>query len=189
MIHSLAKRTASIFILYGESSAEDADIYTYACEAVIATMFNIIVSLVISFIFGRFLEGVVFISVFALLRRYTEGYHAKTHFKCIFTFNCILICAMVLLSVIPALQYAGVITLIASAIAGMGIIGLALTQQTSNISRYLVLVLCMFCIADVYIINNQKSRAVSLAMLSVFGSMAFAFTYNRVCDRKEYDAL
>ena len=69
MIHSLSKWIASIFVRYGESSEEDADIYAYGLEAVIAAMFNIIFGLIISFLLGRTLEGIIFISAFAALRK------------------------------------------------------------------------------------------------------------------------
>jgi len=67
MIHWLASRIASVFVRYGESSEDDADIYTYAMEAVIAAMFNIVICLSIAFAFGRIWEGVIFVSSFALL--------------------------------------------------------------------------------------------------------------------------
>jgi len=40
MVHRLAGRMASVFLLYGESSEEDLDIYAYVCEAVLATLIN-----------------------------------------------------------------------------------------------------------------------------------------------------
>ena len=33
MIHNLSNRLAALFVAYGESSEENADIYTYACDA------------------------------------------------------------------------------------------------------------------------------------------------------------
>ena len=73
MIHGLAKGMASVFIFYGESSEEDADIYTYVCEAVIAILFNIVVCLIIASFFWRITEGIIFVAGFALLRRYAGG--------------------------------------------------------------------------------------------------------------------
>jgi len=83
MIHNSANYIASVFVRYGESSEENADIYAYAIEAVLAVLFNVIICLIISVLFGRVPEGIIFISAFALLRRFTGGYHANSHTKCI----------------------------------------------------------------------------------------------------------
>lgn len=196
MIHNLAKRMASVFVLYGESSEEDADIYTYACEAVLAVLANIIICLIIAFIFGRVTEGIIFIFAFILLRRYAGGHHAKTHFNCILTFGVIFTCAMMLVPMIRQLPFGNFITLTTALAAGIGISALAPAEHKNKLSghefhraqkkksMYLVFALWLFCLIDFYILNSRISFIIALSMLSVFGSMAYATIYSCVELRK-----
>ena len=194
MIHNLASWMSSIFVLYGESSEEDADIYTYVCEAIIATLINILVCLVIAFLFGRITEGIIFITAFVLLRRYAGGHHAKTHLRCITTFAVVFTCAMVFASVMPRVSlegfFAQLYTLLIATIASMGIAALAPVEHKNKSSgdefskvrkwksRGLAFALWLVCVIDFYILNIQISFILSLSMFSVFGSMAYAIIYS-----------
>jgi len=97
MINYLANRVASVFVQYGESADENKDIYAYALEAIIAFLVSSAVCILISFMFGRVLEGVVFMFGYAVLRRVAGGYHANTHKICILTFTSIVIASMILI--------------------------------------------------------------------------------------------
>jgi len=191
MIHSLATRIASIFVLYGESDEENADIYTYACEAVLSFLANLIVCLAIAFVFGRFIEGLVFISGFALLRRYTGGHHAKTHLYCILTFSGIVICTMILLTLAYWLQISGFIAVVVATVALIGIVLLAPVKHKNKVSgiefqgalkrksRWMAFAFWLFCILGFYMLNNQIVFVLSLSMFFVFGSMAYATIFNK----------
>jgi len=180
---------ASIFVLYGESSEENADIYAYACEAVIAFLINLLLGLIVALVFGRFFEGIVFILGFWLLRRYTGGYHAKTHFNCILAFSCILVSAMLFLSVATWLGFAEYLAVVVAGLALVGIISIAVKERvmrlsdvTSNLEVklqgiWLAFGMFLFCIVDLYIISSQIGLSVALSMFSVFGSMAYAMVY------------
>ena len=113
MIHNLAKRVADVFVRYGESSEENADIYAYIWEAIIATIINIGISLIVSTILGSPLRGIAFVIAFAFMRRYCGGYHASTHMKCIISFNCIMICAIVVVNLLVAYQLSAISFIIA----------------------------------------------------------------------------
>ena len=75
VIRKLSARMATVFVLYGESSEDDKDIYAYACEAIISTLIGMTAALIIATVLNRVYEGIVFTLIFALLRRYTGGYH------------------------------------------------------------------------------------------------------------------
>ena len=195
MIHNLATKLASLFVLYGESADDDVDIYAYGCEAIISSIVNIGVAMMISFIFGRVLEGIIFMAVFALLRRYTGGYHADTHFKCIVTFNTILVFALVLVSMEsrlePSFLNSNILTASIASISLIGIFAMApvenenkpidkeLYPKTKRISRWMTIALWTICliniyIIDIYIMNGNFGFIISLSMFSVFGSLAYA---------------
>jgi len=175
---------ASVFVSYGESSEENADIYAYACEAIIAFLVNLSLSLVIALMFGRVREGLIFVLVFAWLRRYTGGYHAKTHFSCILAFSCIFAGSMALLSLTTWFGLGGHLALWFASISLIGIILFSIAEQKL---RYLGIkkkkgiglasAIFLFCFIDFYILNSQIGFVLSLSMFSVFGSMAYVMVY------------
>lgn len=185
MITNLAEGMASVFVSYGESSEENADIYAYACEAIIFTLVNVFICLLVALVFGRVVEGLVFITSFALLRRYTGGHHAKTHLRCILTFNTILIFSLLILALFSSLQVVNAITLIAATVALVGIFLLAEAKRKNNKTskrkgRYAAAVLWAFCIVDIYILNVHVGPVIALSMLSVLGSLAYAILHKRI---------
>jgi len=189
MIHNLAARMASVFVLYGESSEENADIYAYACGAVISFLVNILIGLVIAFFFGRVIEGIVFILSFALLRRYAGGHHAKTHLNCILAFSVILFLVMAFISIASLLQLSSSIGVVVATFALLGIIALAPVEHTNKSSGYeyrvalkrksicFGLIIWSLCIYNFYILNDQLAFIFSLSLFSVFGSMAYAMMH------------
>ena len=192
MIHKLSRRISLVFILYGESSNEDADIYTYAFEAILSVLFNIILGIVIAFIFGSTLEGIIFMSTFALLRRFTGGYHANTHFKCILTFGIILTCSMLIISFISTFHIGIFIAFFLAAIAWLGIVALAPLEDKNKIykdearaklKRKCIMVstfLLVLCVVAGLAVNTSVALVLSLAMFSVFGSMICAIVDRRI---------
>ena len=115
MIHTLSTRISKIFVYYGESTEEDADIYAYAVEAVLATLINVAICLFIAAVFGTLSSGIIFILTFASLRRLVGGYHASSHLKCILIFATIFTIAMcgifLLQTIIGSIILIGVITI------------------------------------------------------------------------------
>ena len=179
MIHYLANRMASVFVLYGESSEESADIYAYACEAIIAFLANVVLSLIVAAMFGRLVEGIMFTLCFVLLRRYTGGYHAKTHLSCILAFSCILAGAMLFLSVTAWLNLGSYLSIWISGLALVGITAFSSIERrlkSSGVVRvlrikikgiFLAIGICLICITDFYIFNGQVGVVLSLSMFSV----------------------
>lgn len=184
-MHNLAVRMASVFVLYGESAEEDIDIYAYACEAVLALLVNILVCLVIAFLFGRVMEGLVFISGFALLRRYTGGYHAKSHFACIMIFSIVVVCAMLLLNVVDRLQMVGIVMMVIATVSLVGILLIGTIQDVNKPSGYefdkllkrksrlVAFTLWGLCGIGYYLLDTQVGLMLSLAMMAVFYSMGW----------------
>jgi len=182
MIHYISNRIASIFVLYGESTEENKDIYTYAIEAVVAVLVNLVVCILISALFGRIAEGIIFITVFALLRRFTGGFHADSHFKCIFTFCVILTCSLFVLQLYESVGFNRLIVPSVATVAWVGILILApiidANKQHQNEShkkaqrKKIVLVstfLLILCGVLVFSMNISLAVMLSLSMLSVLG--------------------
>ena len=134
MIHGLARRVALVFASYGECNEDEVDIYTYALEAMIAPIVNIVICLIISLVFGRLLEGTIFILAFMLLRRFTGGYHAKTHYKCILTFCTVLALSFLLSFVLQNLNMGLIAAPTIATSAWVGILALTLIKSNKEVS-------------------------------------------------------
>jgi accessory gene regulator B len=101
MIHMLAEKAASNFIMRGIVEKEDADIYLYAFEIMLSTAASLCASLAIALLFRRLPEWAVFTAVFVSLRRFAGGHHAQSHLACIATYAGIFACAMALIGIVP----------------------------------------------------------------------------------------
>ena len=197
MIHKLAAGMASIFVSYGESSEENMDIYTYACEAIIATLFNVLVCMVIGVAFGRLSESITFMVVFVSLRRYVGGYHAKTHFRCILTFSIILIGSLVATTLIYQWRFNYLAISIFATVVVLGIYLIAFHRQSTatmekNPSKELINKrgICLlvsfwtFCLGGYYVLGLAISPAIAFAMLAVLGSLLCANAHERYKKRE-----
>jgi accessory gene regulator B len=58
------------------------DIYTYGLELIISFLVTSFIIVVIGIITSQITSSIMFLLVFILLRRFTGGYHAKTHLRC-----------------------------------------------------------------------------------------------------------
>lgn len=186
MIHSLAGRMASFYVARGECSEKNADIFAYACEAIISTGINFLLALTVSIAFGRPIEGMLFTLIFVVLRKYTGGHHADSHLKCILTFNILLAFALSFLYAHTIFSIGDFYTLLIVSISLVGIFMLApMSHKNKPLSgavrasakikgRIFVVILLLFCILDVFMIRSDFGFIVSLSVFSVFGSLAYA---------------
>ena len=192
MIHKLAYKIAYIFVRHGESTENNVDIYAYAVEAVIALLLNFLICIVISLLFGRVIEGIIFITIFAVFRRFTGGYHANSHLACVLTFSIILMCAMMITSFISEISISFFITSAIAIIAWLGIFTLApiddknrhyegerraiLKKKSIAVSTLLLII----CTVVGFSLSIYIALIIALAMFSVFGSMVYALVRNRM---------
>lgn len=58
------------------------DFYRYGFEITISTILNFLLVLIIGAVTFHFIESIVFLITFILLRMCTGGYHASTYFRC-----------------------------------------------------------------------------------------------------------
>ncbi|MCL2223205.1 MAG: accessory gene regulator B family protein [Oscillospiraceae bacterium] len=183
MINQLANRVASIFVVYGESSEENSDIYAYALEAIIAFLVNLAICIFISLMFGRLIEGLVFIVSFAVLRGIVGGYHAKTHRNCILVFTCIVLAVMSFLMISSFFEFNNTLALVISCLSILGIFIVikvvrkskhfsnAINQKIDKLGICVVVVVWLICVLCILLVDNYIGLTLSLAMLAVFGSM------------------
>ena len=196
MIHSLANWMASVFVLFGESSEEDADIYAYACEAIISSIISMSLALAIAIILNRPLEGIVFTIVFTTLRRYTGGFHAQSHLGCILTYSTVLGSGLLILGLSINELTSTILSISIVSISLAGILAFApVVNKNKPISdgvfasskiksRLLATVYFAICIIATLFGSNIGS-AIALSMLAVFGFLIFEILYSSTITKKE----
>mgnify|MGYP002472455607 CR=1 FL=1 len=82
MITKIANKL-TIFLVNREIiSWEDIPIYIYGYEALIASLVNFILIVILGVIFHQGWHSIVFFVVFALTRVHSGGYHAQSYLKC-----------------------------------------------------------------------------------------------------------
>ena len=194
MIHGLAAKMASVFVLYGESSEEDKDIYTYACEAIISTLANILAVLIIALILGRIVDSLIFITIFAFLRKFTGGHHANSHFKCILTLSIIVLSSLILSDLLVNMQMVFFSLLFLAVISSVGIFICAPVghdnkpveaiklEDLKKKGRRFTLLFAIICILVGYIVNLRSGLVIAFAMLFVLISLIYATLSRKFLD-------
>lgn len=85
MISKLAKNIAHFFVVQNKTEGSKEVIYAYGMELLISDVLNTLIVLLIALISHTLPAVVVFISVFMGLRQFVGGFHANSHFNCMFT--------------------------------------------------------------------------------------------------------
>lgn len=85
MISKLAKSIAHFFVVQNITEDSKEVIYAYGLELLISDMLNTLIVLLIALISHTLPAVIVFVAVFIGLRRFVGGYHANSHFSCMFT--------------------------------------------------------------------------------------------------------
>lgn len=79
MLNKMAVKITDKLVMKKIVSDDMADIYIYGFELLISFFFSTIGVLIIGIILGRFLQTLMFLATFILLRSFTGGYHANTY--------------------------------------------------------------------------------------------------------------
>jgi len=83
MIRDNAKQLTTLTINSGIVDEESRAIYEYGFELMLSGIINIILMAIISVMFSRFYDWLLFLSAFIPIRTKAGGYHANSHIKCI----------------------------------------------------------------------------------------------------------
>ena len=96
MIEKCADYIAFYLVKNGLIEQDKMAIYKYGYEILISNIINISVALIVGAIFSEFIESIIFLMVFAIMRKYCGGYHANTYLKCEIIFFLNTVCIMIL---------------------------------------------------------------------------------------------
>lgn len=106
MLHSLSRNIA--VFLFDDNDKFPLEVYIYGIEICLSSLIGIVAILIISFMIGRFFEGILYIITLFIIRSCTGGYHAPTYFKCNLIFNNYFCLIIMIISIIIIWLYAPV---------------------------------------------------------------------------------
>ena len=72
-----------LLLKYGKVSKEEKDIYLYGIEIILEKAENLFFVFIIIYMYKKWIEGLLFIAIYSILRKTGGGYHAKTSGGCI----------------------------------------------------------------------------------------------------------
>lgn len=87
MVHQMAIKTAEKMAEHSVIEAKATHIYVYGMELLFSSLIGVVALIIISTVCGNSFLWIPYLAGFIPLRLSGGGYHAKTHFRCIFTFS------------------------------------------------------------------------------------------------------
>lgn len=87
MVQEMAKKTAEKMSDHSVIESKAIHIYAYGLELLYSSLAGVVVLIIISVVCGKPYLWIPYLLGFALLRLSGGGYHAKTHFRCVFIFS------------------------------------------------------------------------------------------------------
>lgn len=81
-LERLSHKIGDDLVRSGVVKEEDAEVYIYGINQIMAYVFNVSSSLIIGLIFGVTFEIIIFMAAYIPLRTFAGGYHAKTPLRC-----------------------------------------------------------------------------------------------------------
>ena len=177
MIHTWAENISSFFIDKSVISENDRKVYNYCFELLISESINILIVLVVAILSKQYVNIVVFLVAFLLLRKWAGGYHANTHYGCTLILFSILM--LFLISEVVFSYNEKYILQFLNILASLPIICLFApvdnpnkpikNEQRKKFKNYSVILMFaligLMCIFD--FINFEKSYELSCGMLTV----------------------
>ena len=97
MIDQISQAISSSLILRGAINENERDLFSYGAFLIISNAMTLATALLIGFVSHRFVETLVFMFTFVLLRSLTGGYHSKTFVKCYIYFLGIIVIHLLIL--------------------------------------------------------------------------------------------
>ncbi len=88
-MEGLSQRCSEIFVKYKIVPEDERDIYVYGFELLFTTLFSTVSILAAGLFMKKIAEAFIFIAVFFVLRMFSGGYHADTHWGCFLITNAV----------------------------------------------------------------------------------------------------
>lgn len=154
MIKSLSNKITSFLVCNNSIDNEDSEICSYGLEVLISSLINLVIVLFIGFILAKFIQTVVFVACYCSIRQFSGGYHASSHWKCIFTFLCMYIVTVFIVGNMDSIYLKSEVLLI----GGLNWISIFILVPVEHINNPL---------SDIEKIKNRKSARVIATLILV----------------------
>lgn len=87
MVQRIAMKTAEKMSEHSVIEAKAIHIYAYGLELLYSSLAGVVALIIISAVYGKPFLWIPYLAGFVPLRLSGGGYHAKTHFRCVFIFS------------------------------------------------------------------------------------------------------
>lgn len=196
MITALAQIISGYLIKNKIIDNTKLDIYIYGFEIMISNIICFGMGLVIGAVCSEFIECILFLIVFILLRRYCGGYHAETYLKCDIIFMTNILLVMLMLKFISA--YSLFFHFIIAIISIIFIILLApvenkykpLTQKEKKRHKILAIITNILIISvssAMYFIITKFALTIDISVTTVVLSMGIEVLKKGSVKNEKYD--
>lgn len=91
MLHKFAKIIARFFVQQNVIDSNKEVIYAYGMELLLSDVLNLLISLTIVVLTHKVFPSLFFLGTFLFIRRFSGGFHAKTHLGCMLTLSIVMI--------------------------------------------------------------------------------------------------
>lgn len=154
MIKYLSNKITVFLVNNNSIDNDDNEICSYGLEVIISSLINLVIVLLLGFIFGKFIQTVVFVLCYCSIRQFAGGYHAKSHGKCISTFLGMYIVTLFIVENIDSIYLKAAILLI-GILNWLSIFVLAPVEHINN------------PLSDLEKIKNKKSTRVIVTIVLI----------------------
>lgn len=185
MVRLLSSKLADFLIRNKIVEADDKEIYVYGYEILISSLIGIVSVLLLGFLFNLFLESIIFLVVFILIRQSCGGYHANSYIKCISSF--LFIFVLIIFSLNVFLQYYSYYIWLVLAIICMSVMmylspmentNKPLTKETKNRNRKISIAFSLIVVILAAILcelDTKKSLLMMLTLTSICLLMMYEY--------------
>lgn len=133
MIKEFSYRIAKWMEREGAISDKDNDLFAYAVYSLLFGLLPIFIVMILGLAFGMLREGLLMISPFMLIRKFSGGYHLESPKVCVIVSIALLTLAMALLKVVAQGGYMSFLTVMVS----LSVICLCVFSPVENSARML----------------------------------------------------
>lgn len=159
---------------YISPNNEDYDIYEYGVKTMLELGISTITSIIISILYNKFIEGIVVIMIFAIVRSYVGGLHFKSFLFCYLVSNINIIGCLFLsglkidFDIVGIIIYMLLIIIITYAFAPVQSESNPLsTKEIEVIKKKIKKILCFLFVVTIYVAVSQNMKWVRIIISSL----------------------
>lgn len=172
MIQELSSRVAKWLEQEGAISGKDNGLFSYAVYSLLFGLLPIFIVVILGLAFGMLREGLLMITPFMLIRKFSGGYHLDSPKLCAILSTALLSLAMKIIKIIVRREYIALLTVLVS----LAVIWLCIFSPVDNSTRKLTImeqrlfrkIACVLAIASI-VVYFIMCKTLSVQYATSFG--------------------